>query len=167
MIAIRVVAIPTEIANSVRTCGKAPRYGHPAHTEVAAGFGPCRHCLRTFSAGKERRTLFTYDPFDGVESLPLPGPVFIHAEACERYPEDAGYPAQLQKYPTTFNAYAKGRRLVAQEYVADGNVNETIQRLFLHGDVDYIHARNPEAGCYGFRIERAGVKGADGERDDS
>jgi len=124
-------------------------------------------CLRTFSAGKERRTLFTYDPFDGVESLPLPGPVFIHAEACERYPEDAGYPAQLQKYPTTFNAYAKGRRLVAQEYVADGNVNETIQRLFLHGDVDYIHARNPEAGCYGFRIERAGVKGADGERDDS
>jgi hypothetical protein len=155
MIAIRVLAIPTEIANSVRTSGKAPRYGHPTHTEVAAGFGPCRHCLRTFSAGTEKRTLFTYDAFDGIESLPLPGPVFIHTDPCERYPEDAGYPVQLRKYPTTFNAYAKGRRLVAQEYVADGNVNDAIQRLLLRGDVDYIHARNTEAGCYGFRIERA------------
>jgi hypothetical protein len=105
--------------------------------------------------GKEKRTLFTYDAFEGVESLPLPGPVFIHAEACERYPEDGGYPPELRKYPTTFNAYAKGRRVVAQEYVADGNVSEAIERLFGRGDVDYIHARNTEAGCYGFRIERA------------
>jgi hypothetical protein len=155
MTAIRVVAIPTEIAVGVRASGKAPRYGHPAHTEIAAGFGPCRHCLRKFSVGKEKRTLFTYDAFEGVESLPLPGPVFIHAEACERYPEDGGYPPELRQYPTTFNAYAKGRRVVAQEYVADGNVSEAIERLFGRGDVDYIHARNTEAGCYGFRIERA------------
>jgi hypothetical protein len=155
MMAIRVVAIPTEIAKSVRTSGKAPRYGHPAHTEVAAGFGPCRHCLRAFSVGAEKRTLFTYDAFEGVERLPLPGPVFIHTEACERYPEGGGYPEELRKYPTTFNAYAKGRRIVAQEYVADENVNAAIERLFGRGDVDYIHARNTEAGCYGFRIERA------------
>jgi hypothetical protein len=155
MTAIRVVAIPSEIAEGVRISGKAPRYGHPAHTEIAAGFGPCRHCLRTFSVGAERRTLFTYDAFDGVEGLPLPGPVFIHTEACERYPEDGGYPAQLRKYPTTFNAYAKGRHLVAQEYVADGNVDQSIERLFARGEVDYIHARNTEAGCYDFRIERA------------
>jgi hypothetical protein len=154
MTEIRVVAIPTEIANSVRTSGRSPRYGHPAHTEIAAGFGPCRHCLRAFSVGAERRTLFTYDAFEGVENLPLPGPVFIHTEVCERYLEDGGYPAELQKYPTTFNAYAKGRRLVVQEYVVNGSVNEAIERLFAHGDVDYIHARNTEAGCYGFRIER-------------
>jgi Protein of unknown function (DUF1203) len=155
MTAIRVVAIPTQIADGVRASGKAPRYGHPAHTEIAAGFGPCRHCLRTFAVGAERRTLFTYDAFAGVASLPLPGPVFIHADGCERYPEDGGYPAQLRKYPTTFNAYGKGRRLVAQEYVADGNVSEAIEQLFLREDVDYIHARNTEAGCYGFRVERA------------
>ena len=84
MTAIRVIAIPTEIANRVRTSWKAPRYGHPAHTEIAAGFGPCRHCLRTFSVGTEKRILFTYNEFESLENLPLPGPVFIHAEACKR-----------------------------------------------------------------------------------
>jgi hypothetical protein len=98
MIAIRVVAIPSEVAAQVRTSKKAPHYGHPAHTEVAGGYGPCRHCLRTFRVGEEQRTLFTYDPFDQIEQVPLPGPIFIHTEVCERYPENAGYPDDLRKH---------------------------------------------------------------------
>lgn len=54
----RVVAIPDEIAESVRTKLVAPVYGHPAHAEVAKGYGPCRLCLRTFTVGAERRVLF-------------------------------------------------------------------------------------------------------------
>ena len=80
MIPIRVVAIPTEIADSVRRTGKDPRYGHPAHTAVAGEGAPCRHCLQIIAAGSENATLFTYDAFEGIESLPLPGPVYIHAE---------------------------------------------------------------------------------------
>jgi hypothetical protein len=33
----RVVAIPTEVANAVRSTLKSPGYGHPTHTEVATG----------------------------------------------------------------------------------------------------------------------------------
>ena len=69
MIPYRIIALPTQIAEEVRTIGKAPRYGHPAITEVAKGYGPCRHCLRTFAVGVERRTLFTYDSFDTVEAV--------------------------------------------------------------------------------------------------
>ena len=154
MPSIRIVAIPTAVAESVRATMKAPGYGHPAHIEVATGHGPCRHCLRTFAVGMDRRTLFTYDRFADVESLPLPGPVFIHAEPCERYPEDAGFPEDLRAHGLTLEAYKRGRLLLAREYVTDGNVEPAIDRLFARPDVDYIHVNNTEAGCFDFRIER-------------
>ena len=73
MIPIRVVAIPTEIADAVRRTHKDPHYGHPAHTEVAGEGAPCRHCLQIIAAGAKKATLFTYDAFEGIESLPLAG----------------------------------------------------------------------------------------------
>ena len=156
MIPIRVVAIPTVIADAIRSTGKDSHYGHPAHTAVAGEGAPCRHCLQIIADGSEKATLFTYDAFEGIESLPLPGPVYIHAETCERYPENGGFPAALRKSPRTLNAYARGRRHVAAEYVEDGNVDDGIERLFARSDVDYIHVRSTAAGCYTFRIERAG-----------
>ena len=76
MSTIQVVAIPTEVANAVRTTMRAPAYGFPAHAELATDDdAPCRHCLRTIVAGVDRRILFTYDRFAGIESLPQPGPV--------------------------------------------------------------------------------------------
>jgi hypothetical protein len=152
----KVIAIPTDVADAVRTRGTSPGYGHPAHAEVATGRGPCRHCLRTFAIGRDRRVLFTYDAFSGTESLPLPGPVFVHEAPCERYAEDAGFPADVRSHPLTFNAYGRGRRLRAQEYVADGDVEPVIERLLARSDVDYIHVRDTHAGCFDFAIERAG-----------
>jgi hypothetical protein len=150
----RVVAIPREIAESVRATRKAPAYGHPVHAEVATGYGPCRLCLRDFSIGGDRRLLFTYDCFHGKENLQLPGPVFIHEGSCERYPEDGGFPAESRRRPLTLNAYGPGRRLVAQEYVRDGSVEPIIVRLFDSPEVEYIHVRDTNAGCFDFSIER-------------
>jgi len=152
--AFRYVALPTADADAVRATLIAPRYGHPAHVEIAAGCGPCRHCLRTFDVGRERRILFTYDPFDGLEPLPLPGPVFIHADACERHPERGAFPDGLRAHPLTLNAYGQGRRLLAQAYVTDGAVETALERLFGGAEVAYVHVRDTEAGCYDLRVER-------------
>ena len=154
VISYRIVAIDDRTADSVRTTGRSPRYGHPAHAEVATGHGPCRQCLHTFAVGSERRILFTYDAFESSEELPLPGPVFIHEEKCERYPETGGFPPDLVHHRLTLNAYARGRRLLAQEYVAGGAVEHVLQRLLGDPVVDYIHVRDTQAGCYDFRIER-------------
>ena len=154
MLPIRVVAIPTETAKSVRATRRAPVYGFPAHEEVGTDSAPCRHCLRLIAAGVDRRILFTYDRFGEVESLPLPGPVFIHAEDCQRYPEDAGFPDELRNSPRTLEAYAQGRRLLAQEYVTDGKMEKVIEQFFARPDVDYIHVNSTTAGCDTFRIER-------------
>jgi hypothetical protein len=154
MIPIRVIAISTDIAESVRKTMKDPRYGFPAYTEVATGSAPCRHCLRMISPG-ERWTLFTHDAFEGIEKLPLPGPVYVHAESCERYPEDGGFPAELRNSPRTLSAYARGAQLLVQEFVEDGDFDMGIKKLFARTDTDYIQVRSTTAGCYTLRVERA------------
>jgi hypothetical protein len=153
MIPTRVTAISTEVAESVRQRQKDPHYNLPAYTDMANGDAPCRHCLKIIPAG-EQAMLFTYDAFEGIEKLPLPGPVYIHAKSCERYPEDAGFPAELKNSPRTLNAYAQGRRLLAQEYVENGTVDSAVEKLFTRAEVEYIHVRSTTAGCYTFRIER-------------
>jgi len=153
MFPIRVVAIATEVAEGIRATNKDPHYGFPAYTAAIKEAAPCRHCLQRIAAG-EKATLFTYDAFAGHENLPLPGPVYIHAGACRRYPEDAGYPLAMRNR-RTLNAYSRGRRLVAQEYVDGGDVEAKLERLFSRREVDYIHVRSTDAGCFTFRIERA------------
>jgi hypothetical protein len=131
----RVVAISNELARRVRASRRAPGYGHPVYSEIATGYGPCRLCLRDFAVGADRRLLFTLDPFHGLEAFPLPGPVFIHETECARHPEQSGFPADLRSHDLTLAAYARGR-LLARE------------------DVDYLHVRDRQAGCYDLRIER-------------
>lgn len=153
-----VVAIPIEVAERARAALGAPVYGFPSHVEVATDAAPCRHCLGTFRVGEERRILFTYDRFAGIETLPQPGPVYIHADACPRYPEDAGFPEELRGSPRTLEAYARGRRLLGQEIVADGAFEAAIEKLFAIPDVDYIQVNSTTAGCFTFRITRAARK---------
>ncbi len=155
MLPIRIVAIPTEVAEAVRTTLRAPGYGFPAHAELATDDAPCRHCLRTIVANKHRRILFTYDRFTGIESLPQPGPVYVHADACLRYSEDAGFPEELRGSPPTLEAYARGRRLITLEYVADGEFEPAIEKLFSRSEVDYLQVNSTTAGCFTFRIDRA------------
>ena len=155
MLPIRIVAIPTEVAKAARATLRAPVYGFPAHAEVATDAAPCRHCLRAFIAGKDRRILFTYDRFAGVESLPQPGPIYVHAEACERYAEQNGFPEELRGSPRTVEAYGRGRRLLAQEHVSNGIFEPVIEKLFASPEVDYLQVNSTRAGCFTFRIERA------------
>ena len=151
---MRIVAMPTEVANAVRATLKAPRYGFPAHVETAADDAPCRHCLKTFVPGKDQRILFTYDRFAEIESLPQPGPVYIHADECARYDGDE-FPEEMRRSPRTLEAYARGRKLIGTEYVADGKYEAAIDKLFAQPDAAYIQVNSTTAGCFTFRIERA------------
>jgi len=150
----RVVPVAHEVAGKARSTRKSPQYGHPAHTEIANGYGPCRQCLHTFRAGQENRILFTYNPFDGLDPYPSPGPIFIHEENCASY-AGPGFPEELRSIPLVLEAYGKDRWLVAQERIRDGVVEPAIDRLLERKEVEYLHVRNLEAGCFIARIERA------------
>jgi hypothetical protein len=155
-IPIRVVPLPSPIADEARRTGRSPGYGHPAHVEVATGYGPCRQCLRKFRAGEERRLLFTFDAFAGLSTYPQPGPIFIHEEPCAPWEAPGAFPDELRELPLTLEAYGRDRWPLLHERVARGGVDEAIQRLLSLPAAEYLHLRNSEAGCYIARVERAG-----------
>jgi hypothetical protein len=155
MLPIRTIAISTEVAEEVRKTRRAPQYGHPVHEETATGYGPCRHCLRDFVVGVDKRILFTYDPFWGMNENPLPGPIFIHANACERYNEAGGFPEDIRSHRLTMVAYGDERKVISEMQASDGNLDTVIAHAFQNPAVRYLHVRDTEAGCYDFRIELA------------
>lgn len=155
MPAYRVIALPQEVADALRATRLSPFSAHPTHVEIARGHGPCRLCLRAFTVREDRRILFTFDPFAGLETLPLPGPVFIHEAACARHAEDAGFPEDIRTRQLTIQGYGAKRRLVVEEYFQAGDVDAVIDRLLKRADVLYLHVRDTAAGCYDCRIERA------------
>ena len=150
----RVIGIPSAVAEAVRATRRSAFGGWPTHVEVSTGHGPCRLCLQNFDVGSDRRILFTYDPFAGLEPFPLPGPVFVHEEPCEAYPVHNGFPEGLVVHPLTLNAYGAGRTLLAQVRAEPGQADSAIAALLAQPDVSYIHVRDTKAGCYDFRVER-------------
>jgi hypothetical protein len=155
----RVLPIDTAFAEQVRSTLKSPQYGHPAHVERATGHGPCRACLKQFQTGEEDRILFTYNPFQGLDKYPSPGPVFIHAESCSNYHDHQAFPEELRSLPLTLEAYGEDRWIIARERPSADEIEISVERLLQTTGVRYIHIRNTEAGCFIARIERDCVGG--------
>jgi hypothetical protein len=151
----RTIPIPAALAESARRERRSPQYGHPAHVETAAGHGPCRLCLQTFRLGEEERLLFTYNPFEGLEPLPAPGPIFVHAHGCVPFDAATGFPESLREVPLVLDGFAPGAMLLKREPVTGRDVEAVARRIFADDAVRYIHVRNADAGCYVARLERS------------
>src|ERR1700692_201879 len=87
----RIVPLRTEIAEGAR---RAAQSGAPDHAVVTAdsptGY-PCRHCLRWARPG-ERMILFPFAAIPPGRPYSESGPIFVHAEPCERYSKTHAYP---------------------------------------------------------------------------
>ena len=153
MAGFRFFGIPNDLATEARRTMRSPQYGHPAHREMAEGYGPCRVCLRTFAVGKEERILFTYQPFGDPGSLPAPGPIFVHADSCQPY-DAAELPPDLRALPLVLEGYRAGGRLVAQERVGSQVAEVVLARIFQEAGADYVHLRNGDADCFMAKVER-------------
>ena len=92
-------------------------------------------------------------PFEGLDSYPSPGPIFIHEKPCEPFVA-AGFPKELRSIPIMLEAYGDERSLVAQERIRDGIVEPAIERMLELDGVRYLHVRNLEAGCFIAQVER-------------
>jgi hypothetical protein len=154
MAGFRVLPIDSKLAEEVRSTLKSPQYGHPAHIELAKGYGPCRACLKQFRTGEEDRILFTYNPFENLDSYPSPGPVFIHAQSCTSYDKPQVFPGELRSLPLTLEAFGENRWIIARERPSADEIESSIEQLLHTSGVRYIHIRNTEAGCFIARIER-------------
>lgn len=154
MNSFKAVAIPTEMADAVRTTMKSLKYGFPAHREVAAGRAPCRHCLELVKLNQEELILFTMDAFHGLDVPPSPGPVYIHAEACSRYSGVGTIPETYRGRLLTLEAFGADRKLLAEIRATDSREETIASELLENPEVQYINVRSTEAGCFLFRLER-------------
>ncbi|HEU5039726.1 MAG TPA: DUF1203 domain-containing protein [Gemmatimonadales bacterium] len=149
----RIQGIPDSVAAAARATMRSPQYGHPAHAELATGYGPCRLCLQTFIEGADERLLFTYQPFTDPGAVPAPGPVFIHRHPGRRY-DDLGLPEALRALPLVVDGYGAAGGLLIQRRVGTARFEDVLDEVFDLPAAEYAHLRNAEAGCFIARIDR-------------
>lgn len=154
---IRYVALPTNRVQALRE-GALDDYGMRPERRMSDGVGvPCRHCLRNVEAGRNFLVL-AYRPFPALQPYAETGPIFLHAEQCERAPETDVMPA-LFRATTNYilRGYGDDDRIV----YGTGAVTPThkicnrAHELLRRDDIAYLHMRSAKNNCYQCRIERA------------
>lgn len=148
----QIVPLATEVAEAARRAAVA---GAPDHGVISAdspnGF-PCRHCLRWAAPG-ERVIVFPYAAIPSGHPYSESGPIFVHADPCERYSAMHEYPPGFRN-GRVFRAYNANYDMIDAE-VANGSEPEAVVEKFLQNpETAFVHVRSVTHGCYAFGVER-------------
>lgn len=148
----RIVPLCTEVAEEARTNARA---GAPDHAVVTAdsprGY-PCRHCLRWAEPG-ERMVLFPFAAIAPGRPYSESGPIFVHADSCERYSAVDEFPVEFRN-GRVVRAYNSQHDIIAAE-VANGEGPEAVIETFLENpETAFVHVRSVTRGCYTMKVER-------------
>ena len=151
--AFRIAPLPTEVAEEARRVAESGAEDHAIiKVDSATGY-PCRHCLRWAQPG-ERVILFPYASIPPGHPYSETGPIFVHAERCERYGATGEYPVDFRN-ARVFRAYDANYNMIDAE-VANGNDPEAvIEKLLQNPKTEFVDARSVTRGCFTFRILRA------------
>jgi hypothetical protein len=81
------------------------------------------------------------------------GPIFVHAEPCERYGATGEYPAAFQE-GRVVRAYNSRYDMIAAEVANGVGPEALIERFLQMPQTAFIHVRSVSRGCYTMGIER-------------
>ena len=158
MIALKFLAMPTGEARHFQN-GGADAYGLPPERHISDGDGvPCRHCLEVVAADLPYLIL-AYRPFPEIQPYAETGPIFLHAEPCERASEQSEPPAMLMRRKAhLIKGYGRDDRIVygTGKVIPSSQLAEEARKILQREDVAYVHVRSSVNNCYTCRIDRAG-----------
>jgi Protein of unknown function (DUF1203) len=149
----RIIPLPTEIADAARRVVKAGAADHALITVDSPGSAPCRHCLRWAQPG-ERVILFPYAAIPSGHPYSETGPIFVHANECQRYSATDEYPAEFRN-GRVFRAYDSNYNIIDAQVMNGSEPEVVIERLFQNPDTAFVDARSATHGCFTFRVQRA------------
>jgi hypothetical protein len=154
----KIVPISKEYALKIRSA-RRDDLGNEIEEQIAGGYGPCRVSLKPFVPGVDRRILIGHSPFEKTNAFNQPGPVFFNAADVDEYKDVYQFPPEIKadrvNFPLTLIGYSVDQRMVFAELVGNRDVDEMIERVLdERSDIEYLHARNAEAGCFICKIER-------------
>jgi hypothetical protein len=148
----RIVPIRTEIAEAARRKAEAGAPDHVVVTADSAGGYPCRHCLRWAHPG-ERMILFPFAAIAAGRPYSESGPIFVHAELCERYAATDEFPPDFRN-GRVLRAYNSQRDMIAAEVVNGEEPEAVIERFLQKPETAFVHVRSASHGCYTMEVER-------------
>jgi hypothetical protein len=130
--------------------------GTPTAVHLAAGDrAPCRRCLRDASAGEEL-VLAPYDPFTVRSPYAGDGPVFVHADGCERFePEPDAMSEQIPGRTLSIRAYDADAMLTDAAVLPGERFVDGVRELLGDPDTAFLHVHFAGPGCFAFRVDRA------------
>ena len=149
----RIVPLATEIAEAARHVAANGALDHAVITVDSPRGYPCRHCLRWAQPG-ERVILFPYPAIRHGHPYSETGPIFVHAEACERYNATDEFPADFRN-GRVLRAYNASYDMIDTEVVNGSEPEAVIEKLLENPETAFVHARSVTGGCYTFGIERS------------
>ncbi len=157
MISIRFEAMPEETARAFQA-GAADINGQTPERQVSDGQGnPCRHCLTDIPQG-EAFLILAYRPFPKPQPYAEVGPIFLHAQTCERHDGSSGIPAIFRnREQIMIRGYGEDDRIVygSGRVIATAGLAAAAAKLFERPEIAYIHLRSASNNCYQCRIDRS------------
>jgi hypothetical protein len=148
----RIVPLPSEVAERARRAAEAGAADHAVVTVNSPSGYPCRHCLR-FAKPGERVILFPYAAIPAGHPYSESGPIFVHAEPCERYYATHEYPEDLRR-GRAFRAYNASYDMIDAEVTNGSEPEAIVEKLLQNPETAFVDARSVTRGCYTFRIQR-------------
>jgi Protein of unknown function (DUF1203) len=148
-----IIALATEIAEAARRVVKTGAADHALITVDSPGSAPCRHCLRWAQPG-ERVILFPYAAIPAGHPYSETGPIFVHANECQRYSASNEYPADFRN-GRVFRAYDSNYNIINAQVMNGSEPEAVIESLFQNPDTAFVDARSATHGCFTFRVQRA------------
>ena len=156
MTGLKFIALATETARGL-WAGGPDANGQAPERQVSDGSGlPCRHCLSDVAAGAPFLIL-AHRPFPKAQPYAEVGPIFLHAEPCERHGEGRAVPALfLSREQALVRGYGADDRIVygTGQVVPSAEIGTVARDLLAAPDVAYLHLRSASNNCYQCRIER-------------
>ena len=148
-------ALPTEKVRALQA-GGPDAYGLTPERKLSAATA----CLAAIACGTlrpESLLVLAYRPFPGLQPYAETGPIFLHAEACERAEDAEALPELFGKPPDYIvRGYGADDRIVygTGAVVPTAEIPDRAAELLARPDIAYLHMRSAKNNCYQCRIER-------------
>ena len=97
--------------------------------------------------------LFPFAAISAGQPYSESGPIFVHAESCERYQTVDEFPRDFRR-GRSIRAYDSGRNIVAAEVVNGSEPEAIIEKFLENPETAFVHVRSASHGCYTFEVQR-------------
>ncbi|MGH1412341.1 MAG: DUF1203 domain-containing protein [Pelagimonas sp.] len=136
--------------------GGADAYDLAPERVISEGAGnPCRHCLKTVPDGDEMLIL-AHRPFGSLQPYAETGPIFLCAEACDRFESDVLPPVLMRSPQYLIKGYTVDERISygTGAIVAQSDLENSVSERLNMPHIAFVDIRSASNNCWQARARK-------------